>query len=93
MLGLWLANGATVVHVATWAPTPGPLCNTLGWHSLTERTWDNARQRMVYHDHLGREVLSDVLQGAPPELRICRRCARRWAWMAEVLAAEVRARG
>lgn len=93
MLGLWLAEGASVVHVAPWSPVPGPLCSTLGWYDLGERHWDNDRQRMVYVTNRGREVLSDMLQGAPEHLPVCLRCQRRWAWMADVLAAEVRARG
>jgi hypothetical protein len=93
MLGLWLAEGASVVHVAPWSPNAAPLCSTLGWHALEGRHWDNDRQRMVYVTTKGREVLSDLLQGAPPELRVCARCRRRWVWMADVLDTEVRARG
>lgn len=93
MLGLWLADGATVVHFAPWSPVPGPLCSTLGWHDLTERRWDNERQCMVYLTSSGRPVLSGMLQDAPAHLRVCCRCQRRWQWQAEVLASEVARRG
>ncbi len=93
MLGLWLAHGATVVHLATWAPNPSPLCNTLGWHALTDREWDNLLQRMVYSTPEGRLVLSDVLQGAPEALPVCRRCVRRWRWQDSIVQAEVVRRG
>lgn len=93
MLGLWLAHRPSVVHLATWAPTPGALCNTLGWHSLTDREWDDQLQRMVYSTADGRLVLSDVLQGAPEHLPVCRRCLARWRWQDNVVQAEVRARG
>lgn len=93
LLGLWLANGASVVHFAPWSPTPAPLCNVLGWHALTGREWDDTRRVMVWHDGQGRLVVTDLLSDAPARLTVCRRCRSRWEWMNSVLAAEVHTRG
>lgn len=88
MLGMWLAEGASVIHFAPWAPVPAPLCTTLGWHDLSDRHWDDQRGLMVYSSR-GRLVLSASLDEAPQELRLCTRCLDRWDALANAVDGEI----